>query len=125
MASSLAGLFRFTDFQILDSLFEFRSFDNLPVSSCIPRAGGIGFSFVTLAGGIVEVLVDQSWRGVDLADGKAVFAQALERRGERLHVCDFASHEELQCVFRPGIVAEVDEALVDNLGPSLGGNVAA
>ena len=38
---------------------------------------------------------------------------------------DLAGHEELQRVLRAGIVAEIDQALVDDLGPRLGGDVAA
>ena len=38
---------------------------------------------------------------------------------------DLARHQKLQRVLRAGIAAEIDEALVDDLGPRLGGDVAA
>ena len=44
---------------------------------------------------------------------------------ERLHVRDLARHQELQRVLRAGIVGEVDQPLVDDLGPRFGGDVAA
>ena len=38
---------------------------------------------------------------------------------------DFARHQELQRVLGAGIVAEIDQPLVDDLGARLGGDVAA
>ncbi len=57
--------------------------------------------------------------------GERVFAQAFQRQHERLHVRDLARHQELQRVLAAGVVAEVDQPLVDDLGPGLGGDVAA
>ena len=52
-------------------------------------------------------------------------AQALERRSKRLHVRDLTRHQELQRVDRAGVLGEVDEPFVDDLGPRLGRDVAA
>ena len=38
---------------------------------------------------------------------------------------DLARHQELERILGAGIAAEIDEALVDDLGPRLGGDVAA
>ena len=38
---------------------------------------------------------------------------------------DFARHQELQGVLGAGIVAEIDQPLIDDLGARLGGDVAA
>jgi hypothetical protein len=39
-------------------------------------------------------------------------------------VGDFAGHQELKRILGPGIVAEIDETLIDDFGPRLGGDVA-
>ena len=61
----------------------------------------------------------------DLANREAVPIHAVERRSECLHVRDLARHQELQGVLRTDIVAEIDEAFVDDLGAGLSGDVAA
>ena len=38
---------------------------------------------------------------------------------------DFSSHQELKRILRAGIIAKVDEPLVDNFGPCFGRDVAA
>ena len=60
-----------------------------------------------------------------LADREGRLLHALQRGRERLHVRDLARHQELQRVLGAGVVAEVDQALVDDLGPRFGGDVAA
>ena len=47
-----------------------------------------------------------------------------QRRHECFHVGDFPRHEELQSVFRSGVITEVDEAFVNDLGTGFGGNIA-
>jgi hypothetical protein len=42
-----------------------------------------------------------------------------------LHVGDLPYHQELQRIFSAGIAAEINEPPIDNLRPSLGGDVAA
>ena len=44
---------------------------------------------------------------------------------ESLHMRDLACHQELQCNLGAGIVTKIYEALVDNLRPGFGRNVAA
>ena len=58
-----------------------------------------------------------------MREGGLVHAFQCGRK--RLHVGDFAGHQELQRVLGSGIVAEIDEALVDDFGPRFGGDVAA
>ena len=50
---------------------------------------------------------------------------ALERGRESLHMGDFPRHQELKRILGAGVVAEIDQALVDDLGPRFGGDVAA
>jgi hypothetical protein len=45
--------------------------------------------------------------------------------GKRLHVRDLARHQELQRVLGAGVIGEVDQPLVDDLGAGFGGDVAA
>ncbi len=56
---------------------------------------------------------------------KARLVHAFQCSRKRLHVGDFAGHQELKRLLGPGIVAEIDETLIDDLGPRLGGDVAA
>ena len=37
---------------------------------------------------------------------------------------DFPSYQKLQCVLGAGVITEVDQPLVNDFGPSFGGNVA-
>ena len=52
-------------------------------------------------------------------------AHGFEGDRERAHVRDFARHEELQGVLGSAVVGKIDQPLVDDLGPRLGGDVAA
>ena len=56
---------------------------------------------------------------------KRRFAHALERGRERLHMGDLARHQELQRILGAGVIAEVDQPLIDDLGAGLGRDVAA
>ena len=76
----------------------------------------------------VESLKNWSTRpavGANAADREGRLLHALQRGREGLHVGDLARHQELKRVLGAGIAAEIDEALVDDLGPRLGGDVAA
>ena len=61
----------------------------------------------------------------DAADDEGRLSQAFQRGRERLHVGDLAGHQELQRILCAGIIAEIDQPLVDDLGAGLGGDVAA
>ena len=50
---------------------------------------------------------------------------ALEGVGERLHVGDFARHQELEGADGAGVVGEMDEAFIDDFGAGFRGDVAA
>lgn len=96
-----------------------------PVAALVPRAARVDLAMVAGAGGIVEELVHEAGRRRDAADAERWLAHALERERERLHVRDLAGHQELQRVLAAGVVAEIDQPLVDDLGPRLRGDVAA
>lgn len=70
-------------------------------------------------------MIDQVASGRDFSDGERLLAHALERQRESLHVRDLASHQQLQCVLCAGVVAEIDQTLVNNLGARFGSDVAA
>ena len=120
--SSTAASARFGD---RAEVLECRSLTNSHLAPSFhgPRASISPSSPCT--GGVVEVLVDQHRCRRNLADREARLPQAFERGGEGLHVRDLTGHQELQRVLGPGIVAEVDEALVDDLGARFGGDVAS
>src|SRR6185437_8337227 len=77
------------------------------------------------AGGIVEKLIYQAGRRRDVADREGQFTHALQRQRKGFHVGNFASHQKLERVLRASVVTEIDESLIDDLGPRFGGNVAA
>src|SRR4051812_3240159 len=110
---------------MLHSLLELRLFHDRPCAAFIPRTTGILLAEVAFAGGVVEVFVHEAGSGRNLADGEGVLSQALECEGESLHVGDLTGHEELQSIDRTGIIAKVDEPLINNLGPGFGSDIAA
>jgi hypothetical protein len=73
--------------------------------------------------GVIEILVHKLFGGGDPANGEAGFFHAVEGGSECLHVGDFTAHEKLQRVLGPDIIAEVDQALIDDLGARLGRDV--
>src|SRR5664279_2693358 len=81
--------------QVFDPLLQIWRFDDFPLPTLVPRPSGIFFTLVAYSGRVVEVFTDQSWSRRDIADCEAVFAQALERRGEGFHVSNFSRHQEL------------------------------
>ena len=99
--------------------------DGMEAEGGLPGAAHVGVAFVAVAGGGVEVFVDDAGGGFEEADGEGRLFHALEGGGEGLEVGDFAGHEELEGVDGAGIVGVIDEALVDDLGAGFGGNVAA
>ena len=109
----------------LPDLVECGSVNVFPVAALIPRTTRVNFAVVALAGAIIEELVDQSRRRRNFADRKARLAHAFESRSERLHVGDFARHQELQCVAGADILAEIDQPLVHNLRAGFGRDIAA
>jgi hypothetical protein len=70
------------------------------------------------ASGVVEELIYEAGRGSDPPDAEGRFAHAIEGKCEGLHMGDFADHKELQDVLRAGVLSEVDQTFVDDLGPS-------
>ncbi|MGY3469810.1 hypothetical protein ACVW0I_006681 [Bradyrhizobium sp. LM6.11] len=96
-----------------------------PVAALVPRSARVDLAMVACAGGIVEELVDEAGRRGEAADAERRLAHAFERQRERLHVRDLAGHQELQRVLAAGVIAEIDQPLVDDLGPRLRGDVAA
>ena len=109
----------------LPGLVECRSLHELPLVAFIPGTARVDLAMVALSGRIVEELIDQTGGGSNFPDGEARLAHALQRRGERLHVGDFARHQELQRILGADIVAEIDQSLVDDLRAGLGRDVAA
>jgi hypothetical protein len=105
--------------------FEGGGVDDLPVAAGVPGAAGVGFAAIAGACGVVEILVDEFGCGRNRADREAIDAHAFEGGGERLHVGDFARHQELEGADGAGVVGEVDEAFVDDFGAGFGGDVAA
>jgi hypothetical protein len=100
-------------------------FDWMEAERSLPGAAHVGFSFIAVAGGGVEVLVNDAGGGFEEADGEGRFFHAFEGSGEGFKVGDFAGHEELEGVDCAGIVGVVDEAFVDDFGASFGGDIAA
>src|SRR5579872_1856469 len=125
LAGCSAGAFSGELFNILDTFFQLGESLHLPRAAFVPRAAGFRFPKITLACRILKVLVNQTWSRSELANGKSVFSQALERRGERFHVGDLTGHQELQGIDRARIVTKVDKPLINNLGASFGGDVTA
>ena len=80
---------------------------------------------IAAAGRVIKKLVDEAGRRRDLPDHKRLLAHALKGCAERLHMGYFARHQELQRIFSPCIVAEVDKPFVDDFGPRLGRDIAA
>ena len=109
----------------LPGLVECRSLHELPLVAFIPGTACVDLAMVALSGRIIEELIDQTGGGSNFADGEARLTHAFQRRGERLHVGDFAGHQELKRVLGADIVAEIDQSLVDDLRPGLGSDVAA
>src|SRR5271166_4490637 len=97
--------------------------DKLPAVALVPWAAGVDRVVLALTGRVVEELIDDARSGRDLADRERVFAQTFEGDHERLHVRDFPAHQELKCVLGAGIVTEVEQALVHDLGPGLGRDI--
>ena len=75
-----------------------RRLHELPVPAFIPRSARVDLAFIARAGRVVEELVHKAGRGRDLADGECRLLHALQSGGKRLHVRDFARHQELQGV---------------------------
>ena len=109
----------------LPGLVECRSLHELPLVAFIPGTACVDLAMVALSGRIIEELIDQTGGGSNFSDGEARLTHAFQRRGERLHVGDFARHQELKRVLGADIVAEIDQSLVDDLRPGLGSDVAA
>jgi hypothetical protein len=91
-------------------------FDVFPLLSLFPRAlAFVPWPAGILAGGHVEVcmgkpqvaLQDSRWK-IRLDGGK--------RRTELLEMCDFPCHQETQGVLHMGIVCELQQSLVNDLG---------
>src|SRR6185312_14566215 len=61
----------------------------------------------------------------NFADAEGRLLHALKREGESLHMCDLTSHQELQGVLAAGVVAEIDQAFIDDLRARFGRNIAA
>lgn len=76
-------------------------------------------------GRIIEELVDQSRCRRNFADRKGRLGQALERRRERLHMGDLPGHQELQCVLTACVIAEINEALINDLRARFRRDIAA
>jgi hypothetical protein len=89
----------------------------------VPRPAKV-VAAIARPGGGVEELIGQARRRRNQSDIERIFPEAIERLQEGLHVRDLARHEELECLLRPVVVGEVDEPLVDDLGPRLRRDVA-
>lgn len=51
-----------------------------------------------------------------MSNGERIFAEAVERGAKCFHVGNFASHQELQCVFAALIVGQMDQSLIGDFG---------
>ena len=101
------------------------AFDVFESVAFVPGAAFVCLAFVAFAGRIVEELIDDAGCGGDFTDLQRIFSHAFKGGHESFHVGDFARHQELQSVLGAGVVAEVDEAFIDNFGAGFGGDVAA
>jgi hypothetical protein len=106
-------------------LLECWRLHELPLTAFIPGAARVDLAMVASAGGIVEELINQARRWRYSTDAERRLAHAFQGRGERLHVGDFARHQELQRILGAGIVAEIDQPLIHDLRAGFGGDVAA
>ncbi len=102
-----------------------RRIDELPGVTFIPGAASIDLAVIAFAGGVVEELIDELRGRGDLSDAERRLAHALQGLSERAHVGDLARHQKLKGILRAGILAEIDQALVDDLRARFGGDVAA
>ncbi len=91
----------------------------------LPGTAHVGLAFVAVAGGSVEVLVDDAGGGLEAADREWRLFHAFEGGSKGFEVRNFARHEELERVDRAWVVGVVDEALVDDFGARFGSDVAA
>ena len=108
-------------FQLLESW----RIDDLPIPTRVPRPASVGFATIPGAGGVVKILIYESWRRRDAANRESIDAHTFEGRSEYFHVGDFAGHQELQSADRAGIIRETDKTLVNNLGACFSSDVAA
>src|SRR6185312_16459692 len=63
--------------------------------------------------------------GSSFADGEGSLLHAFKRSRKCLHVRDFTRHQELERVLRTGVVAKIDQPLIDDLRTGLSRNIAA
>src|SRR6185437_29195 len=80
---------------IVDAIevMESGGFHEFPRLSFIPRSARVDFAMVSGARRVIEELVNQLWRGSDLADAEGRLAHGFQRKREGAHMSDFARHE--------------------------------
>jgi hypothetical protein len=102
-----------------------RGLDELPFAALVPRASCVDLAHVAGACRVIVELVDDAGTRRNAPHREGRLLHALERCREGLHVGDLARHEELQRILGARIVAEIDEALINDLGACLRRDVAA
>ncbi len=102
-----------------------RRLDEYPFAALVPGTPRVDFSVVTLAGRVIEELIDKLGRRSDVTDAEWRLAHAFKRKSEGPHVRDLARHQELQGILRAGVAAKIDQPFIDDLGACLRCDVAA
>src|SRR5580700_8404248 len=108
MAVGSFGLLRSSAGLLIRIFLECRRSNQLPIAALVPGSAHIRFSAVASAGGIVEELIDQTWRRRNPADGEGGFTHTFQRGRECLHVRDLARHKELQRIDGALVVSKVN-----------------
>jgi hypothetical protein len=85
-----------------------------PKGRC-PGSTHIAATLGTIAGRSIEVLIHNTRRRLQHANGERLLLHTLYRSLEGLHVSDLSGHQELQCIDRSRIVSVVYETLVHDL----------
>src|SRR5579863_3593668 len=86
-----------------DGLDELRCFGNTQSILADPLANPVS-AYLSLAGGVVVILVDYAGSGWKFADRESPGAKAIQSSGEGFHMSDFPGHKKLKRFFAARIV---------------------
>src|SRR3954471_18863603 len=93
-----------------------RRFYELNILSFVPRSARINVPVVPFSGRIVEKFINNVRTRRNFTYFQWIFTEAFQGSHECLHVRDLPRHQELQRILRAGVVAEIDQPFVDDLG---------
>src|SRR3954451_11753974 len=99
-------------------------FNELPWLAFIPRAASINLAVVTLPRRIVEDLIDEALCRSNFADDERRLSHAFQSKRKHAHMRDFTGHQKLQRILCASVIAEIYQALIDDLCTSFGRDVA-